>query len=240
MATETVEALINGGKASAAPPLGPALGPLGVNIGEVIAEINKKTADFAGMQVPVKVEVDTQSKKFSISVGTPPASSLIKGEAKLAKGSGRAGAEMVADLAIEQIIKVSKMKDDDLKGRTPKARVKEVIGTCVSMGILVEGMTPKEALKAVDEGKWASEIESGKTELSAEEQKKLEEERKSMQAELEKKHAAIMGKAQSILDAAKTAGKDATTIRKELETAGIPDDLIERMAPKKSSSSDSK
>ena len=86
MATQSVDALVEGGKASAAPPLGPALGPLGVNIGQVVAEINKKTASFQGMQVPVKVNVDTDTKEFNITVGTPPASALIKKEANLKSG----------------------------------------------------------------------------------------------------------------------------------------------------------
>ena len=234
MATETIESLIEGGKASAAPPLGPALGPMGVNIGEVIAEINKKTGAFKGMQVPIKLTVDTETKEFSVSVGTPPASALIKKESGAAKGSGRAGTEMVADLAIEQVIKISQMKEDGLHGKTPKARVKEIIGTCVSMGVKVEGKSPKEALAEVDAGKFDKEIESGKTELTAEEQKKLDEERKAMQKELEEKHAAVMEKAQAILDAAKEAKKDTNAIRAELAAAGVPDDLIERLAPKKS------
>ena len=80
MASQTVEALVEGGKASAAPPLGPALGPLGVNIGQVISAINQKTDSFKGMQVPIKVIVDTSTKKFEITVGTPPAAALIKKE----------------------------------------------------------------------------------------------------------------------------------------------------------------
>src|SRR3990167_5702036 len=112
MATETVDALVEGGKASAAPPLGPALGPLGVNIGQVIAKINEKTKSFSGMQVPVKVRVDKQTKTFDIEVGTPPASSLIKKEAKIEKGSGNPLADKVADLRIENIIKIAKMKED--------------------------------------------------------------------------------------------------------------------------------
>ena len=88
MATQTVESLVPGGKATAAPPLGPALGPLGVNIGQIVADINKKTSMFNGMQVPVKVKVDMDTKKFEISVGTPPASSLVLKEAGVEKGSG--------------------------------------------------------------------------------------------------------------------------------------------------------
>jgi len=79
MPKQTVDAMVEGGKATAAPPLGPALGPLGVNIGQVISEINKKTADFKGVQVPVKIIVD-EDKNVTITVGTPPASALIKQE----------------------------------------------------------------------------------------------------------------------------------------------------------------
>jgi large subunit ribosomal protein L11 len=112
MAKQIVDALINGGKASAAPPLGPALGPLGVNIGLVVAEINKKTEAFKGMQVPVKVEVDTETKAFTISIGTPPASGLLKQESGIQKGSGKPSQDFVANLTIEQIIKVASMKED--------------------------------------------------------------------------------------------------------------------------------
>ena len=139
MATQTIETLVNGGQASAAPPLGPALGPLGVNIGEVVAEINKKTAEFKGMQVPVKVEVDSDTKEFTISVGTPPASALIKKETGVEKGAGNPLADKVADLKIEQVIKIAKMKWDNLLGKNNFSKVKEIIGTCDSMGIMVEG-----------------------------------------------------------------------------------------------------
>src|SRR3989338_9611699 len=126
MAKETVEALIEGGKATAAPPLGPALGPLGVNIGHVISEINKKTESFKGMQVPVKVTVDTD-KSFTISVGTPPVSALVKKEAGIEKGSCNPLMDKVADIRIEQVIKVSKMKLDSLLGKTSFSRVKEIL-----------------------------------------------------------------------------------------------------------------
>ena len=90
------------------------------------------------MQVPVKIEVDDKTKEYEISVGTPPTSQLIKKEAGIEKGSGNPKADKVADLKIEQIIKICKMKEDDLSGSTLKMMVKEVIGTCNSMGILVE------------------------------------------------------------------------------------------------------
>jgi len=158
MAKQTVDVLIEGGKATAAPPLGPALGPTGVNIGQVVADINKKTADFKGMQVPVKVIVDTDSKTYEIQIGTPPASSLIKKEAGIAKGAGNPLTEKVADLTIEQVMKIAKMKSDDLLGKNIKAKVKEIIGTCNAMGVYVEGLKGVEAEKAVDEGKFDDKL----------------------------------------------------------------------------------
>src|SRR3989338_7325041 len=124
MAKQVVETMVEGGKATAAPPLGPALGPTGLNIGQVVMEINKKTADLRGMQVPVKVIVDTETKTFTIEIGTPPASALIKKEA------GNPLTDKVADLKIEQIIKIAKTKQDSLLGATMKAKVREIVGTC--------------------------------------------------------------------------------------------------------------
>jgi len=158
MAKQTVEAMIEGGKASAAPPLGPALGPTGLNVAQVIAKINEKTSSFKGMQVPIKVDFDPETKEFDIEVGTPPTSSLLIKEAGIEKGSGYAHKDKVADLMIEQIIKVAKMKEDALNGATLKEKVKNIIGTCRSMGILIEGKEPAEAIKEINAGKFDKEI----------------------------------------------------------------------------------
>ena len=156
MAKQTVESLVEGGKATAAPPLGPALGPMGVDIMQVINTINDKTKQFQGMKVPVKVIIDPKTKKFEIKVGTPPASSLIFSELGLEKGSGSAGTHKVGDLTVEQAIKVAKMKDDNLLGKELKQKTKEIIGTCVSIGVTVEGKKPQEIQKAIDEGEYDS------------------------------------------------------------------------------------
>ena len=199
MATQTVDAMIPGGKCTAAPPLGPALGPLGVNIGQVVIEINKKTAAFNGMQVPVKVLVDTDTKDFEISIGTPPASALILKEAGIQKGSGTPNTDKVADLLIPQIIKIAKMKEDAMLGKDLKSKVKEVIGTCNSMGILVGGKPGVEAIKEVNEGKYDKEIKEEKTELTAEELKKLEEEKKKLAEEMEQRRAEFEATAKDII-----------------------------------------
>ena len=229
MAKESVDILIEGGKASAAPPLGPALGPLGVNIGQVVADINKKTQDFKGMQVPVKVTVDTVTKTYEISIGTPPASSLIKKEAGIQKGSGHPKTQKVADLKIEQIIKIAKMKEDSLLGKDNKGRALEIIGTCQSMGVMVEGVGAPEAIVMVKAGKFDKEILSGKTELSTEEMKELEEEKKHLAEEMKEKHDEQVEKAKVIIG--QMQGKDNKDIRKALHAAELFEEIINELAP---------
>lgn len=227
MAKQVVEALIEGGKATAAPPLGPALGPLGVNIGQVISEINKKTSEFKGVQVPVKIIVETTDKSFTISVGTPPTSALVKKEAGIEKGSGDPLRDKVANIRIEQVIKIAKMKSDSLLGKGTFARVKEVLGTCNSMGVMVEGRPAKEIIEAINKGEFKEEIAAEKTELSAEELKQIEEEKKKLQAELEKKRAEYTAIAKQIIES--MAGKPRGTIRAKLVEAKIPAALIEEL-----------
>ena len=152
--TETIKALVDGGKASAGPPLGPALGPLGVNIMEIINTINDKTKQFDGMKVPVTVKVDPKTKNFENEVGTPPATSLILKELGLEKGSGKASTHKVGSLTVEQAIKVAKMKYDNLLGNDLKQKTKEIIGTCITIGITVEGKSPKETQKDIDDGEY--------------------------------------------------------------------------------------
>ncbi len=229
MPKQAVEALIEGGKATAAPPLGPALGPLGVNIGQVVAEINKKTESFRGMQVPVKVIVDTDTKEFEIRVGTPPTSQLILKGAGVEKGAHNPLAEKIADLKIEQIIKIAKMKESSLSGKDTKAKVKQVIGTCNSMGVLVEAMPAKEAIKAVEQGKFDREIAAEKTELSAEELKELKEEKEKLQKELEERRAEFIEKAKEIIE--KMQGKERSAIKAKLLEAEIPKELIDELLP---------
>ena len=229
MAKETVEALVEGGKASAAPPLGPALGPKGVNIGQVISKINEKTKMFTGMKVPVKVIIDTSSKSFDIEIGTPPASALLKKEAGIEKGSGNPKEDKVADVLIEQIIKIAKMKEGNLLGKTLKEKVKEIVGTCNSMGVLVEGKPAVEAIADINAGKFDSEIKAEKTELTAEEKQKLEEERKHLEEEFKKRKAEIEAKAKEII--ASMAGQERGAIKTKLKAAGIPDSLIKELLP---------
>jgi len=229
MAKQTVESLIEGGKATAAPPLGPALGPLGVNIGQVVAKINEKTASFKGMQVPVKVIVDTDTKEFEITVGTPPATALIKKEAGIEKGSGNPLADKVADLKIEQIIKIAQMKEDATLGATMKNKVREIVGTCQSMGVLVEGKPAPETLADIASGNFDEKIASGKTELTAEEIKAQEEEKVKLAEEIEKKRSEFEKQAKEIMGELK--GKESGPVRKRMKESGIPDKIINELVP---------
>ncbi len=155
----TVEALVEGGKATAGPPLGPALGPTGVNTAQVLAKINEKTKAFAGMKVPIKVLIN-DDKTFDIKVGTPPMSALIKSEMGLASGSSNARTTKVANMSIDQIKKIATMKEDDLLGATLKARVLEVAGNCVSVGVSIDGKDPKVFQKDVKAGKYDEQLAS--------------------------------------------------------------------------------
>ena len=233
MGKQSVEVLIEAGKATAAPPLGPALGPTGVNIGQVVAEINKKTASMKGMQVPVKVIVDDVEKTFTITIGTPPAAALIKKEADVKKGASNPLTDKVADLKIEQIIKIAKMKEDALLGNDMKAMCKEIVGTCQSMGVMVEGLFATEALKAIDEGKYDDKISSGKTELTEEEMKILEEEKKKLQQEIEKRRTEFEIKGKDILS---KFTKDNKKARKAMTDAGIPMLIVNELAPEEEKS----
>jgi len=229
MAKQIVESLIEGGKATAAPPLGPALGPTGVNIGQVVTAINEKTKAFSGMKVPVKVIIDPDTKEFEVEVGTPPASALIKQEAKVEKGAGNPLADKVGDLKIEQVIKIALMKKESLLGKDNFSKVKEVIGTCDSMGIMVEGKQAREVIDDINKGMFKGEIEKGKTELTAEELKELEEERKRLAAEMEEKRKEFETRAKEII--AEMEGKTNSEIRKRLHEEKIPEPIINELAP---------
>ena len=139
-----VNALVSGGEASAGPPLGPSLGPLGINILQVVNTINEKTKDFPGMKVPVKVEVDSDTKKFTVEVGIPPTAALIFKESGINKGSGTAGTNFVGNISMDSVVKIAKMKSDISYAQDIKSTTKEIIGSCLSLGVKVEDKIANE------------------------------------------------------------------------------------------------
>ncbi len=159
MEKKTVDALVSGGQATAGPPLGPALGPLGVNVVAIVNKINELTKDYAGMKVPVKVLVDPDTKAFEVTVGTPTTSALIVSALKIQKGSGKPKEEKVGNLTMSQVVDLARKKHPKLLARSLKAGAKEILGSCVSMGVTVEDKDPREIQREIDEGKYDSLFE---------------------------------------------------------------------------------
>jgi large subunit ribosomal protein L11 len=149
---KVVNVLITGGEANAGPPLGPALGPLGVNVVAIVKEINDATKEYVGMRVPVYVEVDTETKAFNIRVGIPTVSALLVKEAGIPKGAGTSGKDSVGNISFEQLTKVANICMQKSYSSTVKSAVSEVLGSCISMGIMVDNKPPKQALEEVKKG----------------------------------------------------------------------------------------
>ncbi|MBR9680915.1 MAG: 50S ribosomal protein L11 [Candidatus Altiarchaeota archaeon] len=148
MAKMIINLMVEGGKAVAGPTMGSALGPAGVPVGQVIGKVNEVTKEFAGMKVPVKVIVDPATKSFELEVGSPPVSALIKKELKLEKGTG--DGSIVGDISFDTLVKIAKERQGKSFGKTLKDVVKEIVGTCSSMGISVEGKKANEFMSEID------------------------------------------------------------------------------------------
>jgi len=156
MANQEIKCLVEGGKATPAPPLGPALGPTGVNIGAVIGKINQETSQFRGMKVPVKITIKPD-KSFDIEVGLPTTSGLVLKEAGLKKGGKGSTEEVpeapfVGNITIQQVLKIADMKRAGSFAHSKKTLVKEILGTCLSAKVSVEGKDAREVQKEVDKG----------------------------------------------------------------------------------------
>ncbi|RLF11208.1 MAG: 50S ribosomal protein L11 [Thermoprotei archaeon] len=152
MPQKSVRFIVEGGRATAGPPIGPALGPVGLNVMAVVNKINELTKEFAGMRVPVDVIYDPDTKEFEVKVGIPTTAALLLRELKAEKGATNPAKESIGNLSIEQVIKVALVKRPNLLAKTLKAGVKEILGTCLSLGIRVEGKNPKVVQKEIDQG----------------------------------------------------------------------------------------
>lgn len=147
----TIEVLVAGGQVDPGPPLGPELGPTPVDVQAVVQDINEQTEAFDGTEVPVTIEYEDDGS-YSIDVGVPPTAALIKDEAGFDTGSGEPADEFVADLSIEQVKQIAEQKHPDLLSYEIKAAAKEITGTCVSLGVTVEGDDPREVGEKIDSG----------------------------------------------------------------------------------------
>jgi large subunit ribosomal protein L11 len=149
----TIEVLVPGGQANPGPPLGPELGPTPVDVQAVVNEINEQTAAFDGTEVPVTVEYEDDGS-FSIEVGVPPTAALVKDELGFETGSGRPQEEFVADASVDQIRKIAEQKLPDLLAYDLKGAAKEVVGTCTSLGVTIEGKDPREFKRRLEAGEY--------------------------------------------------------------------------------------
>ena len=153
-----VEAMVEGGKASGGPPIGTTLGPTGVNIFAVVQKINEVTQSFAGLKVPVKITVFPEDKTFEVEVGTPPTSALIIKEVGASKGSGEPNTNIIGNLTIDQLKNIAKGKAAEISALTMKTAVLIVSGTCLTMGVTIEGKMAKEFQREVREGVWDEQL----------------------------------------------------------------------------------
>jgi len=169
-----IKLLVEGGKMSPGPAVAQQLGPMGINMGQVISDVNEATKEFAGVTLPVHLTVDADTKEVSIKVLSPPTSELIKKELGIEKASGARLKQRVGNFAIEQVISVSKSKHDAMLSNDFMATVKSVLGTCQALGVMVESKEVREVLDEIEEGKYAEEISAQKTNVDPEKRKELD------------------------------------------------------------------
>ena len=166
--------MVEGGNMTPGPAVAQQLGPMGINMGKVISDVNTATSEFKGVTVPVHLTVNTETKEVSIKVLSPPTSELIKKELGIEKASGARLKQRVGNFAIEQVISVAKAKHDHMLSNDFMATVKSVIGTCQALGILIESKEVKEVQEEIAEGKYAEEISAQKTDVDPEKRKELD------------------------------------------------------------------
>ncbi|MBN2315528.1 MAG: 50S ribosomal protein L11 [Sedimentisphaerales bacterium] len=134
----TIKLQAPGGQATPAPPIGPALGQHGVNIGQFVSQFNERTREMNGTTLPVVITVYSD-KSFTFEVKSPPAAVLLKQAAEIAKGSGVPNREKVGKVTAEQVRKIAETKLNDLNAYDIDNAEKIIRGTARSMGIEIEG-----------------------------------------------------------------------------------------------------
>ena len=220
-----IKVLADGGSMAPGPALSQKLGPLGINISLVIQKVNEATKNFKGMKVPVEIDINAATKNFEVKVFSPPTSELLKKELGIEKGSGAHDKIKVGNASIEQIISVAKTKFPNMLSRTLKAAVRNVVGTSVSLGILIENKNPNEIQKEIEEGKKDGEISEEMTETSKEKKEMLNQFYLKVKEEQEKvlKQEEAAKEAEKAAAAAPDATKvvaEVGTVAKEAEKPG--------------------
>ncbi len=205
-----IQLIVEGGKASPTPQVAQTLGPMKINISEVMTKINEATKDFKGIKVPVNLLVNEKTKDYTIAVGSPPTSELIKKELGLETGSGAPNKNKVGNIAVEQLIKIAKMKMTSTLEKKLVNAVKTVAGSCNSLGILCEGKESADFNRDLGNGKYDKELQAEKTDVSPDKLKQLKEQLVVIQEELNKKFAAAAAEAAAAAPAETVAPAAAT------------------------------
>lgn len=163
-----IKLLVDGGSMKPSPAIAQQLGPMGINMGKVISDINEATKSFNGMQVPINLDIDPKTKEFHIKVLSPPVSALLKKEAAIETGSGSRKKMQSGNLAIEQIISVTKQKYSNMLATDFKKAFLSVLGSAMSLGVLIESKDPQEVIQETKDGLYDDMLKSQKTEVSQE------------------------------------------------------------------------
>ena len=208
-----IKLLAEGGNLSPGPSLSQKLGPIGLNMNQVIQEINKTTDEFKGIKVPVELDINPSTKEFEVKVFSPPVSELLKKELGIEKGSGAQKKIQVANASIEQIISVTKTKLPDMLSKDLKAALKTVVGTCTALGILIENKSPSEIQEEIEQGKYDKEIQEEKTQTDEEKKQNLEE----FFSEVKAKQDLIIKQEQMAKEAEAEKKEESTEEKKEEE-----------------------
>jgi len=216
-----VKLLVDGGSMKPGPALSQKLGPAGIPINQVIQKVNEETKAFAGIQVPVELNIDPGTRSFTVKVFSPPVSGLLKKELGIEKGSGVQKKVKMANASIEQIISLAQTKLPSLLCKDLKSAVKTIVGTCVSLGILVEDKPASEIEQDIEDGKYDKEINSIKTETPIEKKKKLAESFAKIKKEQDKILQQEQAAKASAEEAAKTTAVEAPAATKPAEKAPV-------------------
>ncbi len=215
-----VKLIVDGGKMQPGPVVAQQLGPLGINLGKVINDVNEATKGLSGMKVPVEIDVDTKTKAIKINVFSPPVAELIKKEIGIEKGSGQPNTIKVGDIAFERLIWIAKTKMPDLLAKDLRSAVKLIVGSCVSLGVLIDNREAKEIEKEIDSGRYDNEILNEIIEVSAEKKSGIEKffaERKAKQ----ERELKALEEAKAAAEAAAAAAKTAEGAAPEKAAEGV-------------------
>jgi len=183
-----IKIIAEGGSMKPNPALAQRMGPLGINMGKIIGDVNSSTKKFAGMKIPVVLDINTKTKEVKVEVQQPSTASLLKKEFGIEKGSAQPQKFKTANVPIETLIRIAKEKQKLEKSL--KSSLKTIVGACRSVGILVESKEPSVVTAEIENGVYDDLIKQEKITPSPEKIKELAsffEKIKKSQDEIRKK-----------------------------------------------------